>query len=104
MYKVPESQEQNEDKMRKEFSRRLKSMQIEQQKRELAKKFTTTEAYERLMNVRISNKELYDQIINLIINMAQSNRIVNKLTEEQLKSILSKLTYRPEPKIEFKHK
>ncbi len=82
----------------------MKAMQIEQQKRELAKKFTTNEAYERLMNVRISNRELYDQLINLIINMAQSNRLINKLTDEQLKGILAKLTYRPEPKIEFKHK
>ncbi len=101
---MPEAQEPNEDKMRKEFSRRLKSMQIEQQKKELARKFTTDEAYERLMNVRVSNRELYDQLINLIINMAQSNRTVSKLTDDQLRSILGKLTYRPEPKIEFKHK
>ena len=100
---MSEGQEPNEDKMRKELSRRMKAMQIEQQKRELAKKFTTNEAYERLMNVRISNRELYDQLINLIINMAQSNRLINKLTDEQLKGILAKLTYRPEPKIEFKH-
>ncbi len=101
---MPEAQEPNEDKMRKEFSKRIKAMQLEQQKKEIAMKFTTNEAFERLMNVRVSNRELYDQIINLIINMAQSNRVVNKLTDEQLKAILGKLTFRPEPKIEFKHK
>ena len=101
---MPEAQEPNEEKMRKEFSRRMKAMQLEQQKKELARKFTTDQAYERLMNVRISNRELYDQLINFIINMAQSNRVINKLTDEQLKAILTKLTYRPESKIEFKHK
>ncbi|MEM0201306.1 MAG: DNA-binding protein [Candidatus Micrarchaeaceae archaeon] len=101
---MPEAQEPNDERIRKELSRRMKVMQIEQQKREIAKKFTTNEAYERLMNVRISNKELYDQLINLIVSMAQGNRIINKLTDEQLKGILAKLTYKPESKIEFKHK
>ncbi|MGC8479306.1 MAG: DNA-binding protein [Candidatus Micrarchaeia archaeon] len=101
---MQEAQEPNEDRIRKEYSRRLKLMQMEQQKREIARKFTTNEAYERLMNVRISNRDLYDQLINLIINMAQSRRIISKLTDEELKQLLTKLTYKPDSKIEFKHK
>ncbi|MCL5008292.1 MAG: DNA-binding protein [Candidatus Marsarchaeota archaeon] len=101
---MPDQQGSEEDKYRKEMAKRIKAMQAEQQKREIAKKFLTNEAYERLMNVRISNRDLYTQLISLIIQMAQSSRIQGKLTDEQLKSLLARLTYRPEPTIEFKHK
>jgi programmed cell death protein 5 len=98
--------EQNEqkDQMRKEMARRIKAMQIEQQKREIAKKYMTTEAYERLMNVRISSYELYSQLIDIIIAMVQAKRISAKLTEPQLKEILARLTYKPESTISFQHK
>ncbi len=80
-------------------------MQLEQQRREIARKLMDTQAYERLMNVRIASPELYSQLMSVIIQMAQSNRMGNgKITEEQLKSILAKLTYKPEPTISFKHK
>jgi len=90
--------------MRKEMARRIKAMQIEQQKREIAKKYMTTEAYERLMNVRISSYELYSQLIDIIIAMVQAKRISAKLTEPQLKEILARLTYKPESTISFQHK
>ncbi len=97
-------EEQENDKYNKEMSRRLKLMQQEQQRRELARHLMTNEAYERLMNVRLSNRELYMQLMNLIIQMAQGNRIQGKLTEEQLRSLLARLTSKPEPSISFKHK
>ncbi len=96
--------EEQDEKYRKEMARRIKIMQQEQQRRDIAKRLMTNEAYERLMNVRISNRELYTQLLNLIIQMAQGNRISGKLTEEQLRSLLTRLTYRPEPTISFKHK
>ena len=83
---------------------RMRAMQIEQQKREVAKKYMVPEAYERLMNVRLSNQELYAQLINIVLSMVQSGRITSKLTDEQLKEILGRLTYREEPKITFQRK
>jgi DNA-binding TFAR19-related protein (PDSD5 family) len=56
------------------------------------------------MNVRVSNYELYAQLLDLIISMAQTNRLPGRITEKQLVDLLAKLTARPEPKIEFKHK
>ena len=44
-----------EDAARKELNKRLKAIQLEQQKRLLAKRYMTEGAYERLMNVRVSN-------------------------------------------------
>lgn len=93
--------QQQEAKM---MERRLKALQAEQQKRNLVKRYLTTDAYERLMNVRVANSELYAQLMDLVIAMAQSNRITGQLTEQQLKQILSRLTYRKESTIEFKHK
>lgn len=90
--------------MKKEMQRRLREMQMEQQKREFARRYLTTEAYERLMNVRISNRELYTQLTDIIIGMVQGRRLVSKLTEQQLKDILARLTSKPEPTITFQHK
>ena len=93
-----------EDAARKELNKRLKAIQLEQQKRLLAKRYMTEEAYERLMNVRVSNYDLYMNILNMIISTAQSGRFAERITEKQLVEILSRLTYKPEPKIEFRRK
>ncbi len=92
------------DEQRKALEKKYRALQIEQQKRAMARKVMTVGAYERLMNVRVSNYELYGQLIDLIISLAQSNKLRSLLTEEQLKDILGRITYRPESKIEFKRK
>jgi programmed cell death protein 5 len=91
-------------RIRKEMQKRLREIQIEQEKKATVKKFMTPDAYERLMNVRVSNYELYAQLLDLLIAMARGNRISGVITEPQLRDLLSKLTYRPESKIVFKHK
>lgn len=103
---MAEEQQGNDDqqKLKQAYAKRIRQMQIEQQKRELARKLMTPEAYERLMNVRVANPEIYSQLIDIVISLAQSGRATSRITEEQLRSILAKLTYRPETKIEFKHK
>ncbi|MGC8662701.1 MAG: DNA-binding protein [Candidatus Micrarchaeia archaeon] len=99
------SNEENEDKeLRKAVSKKLRELQIEQQKREVVRKYLEPAAYERIMNVRVSNYELYAQLLDLIISMIQSNRLQGRISEKQLVDLLTKLTVRPEPKIEFKHK
>ena len=91
-------------KIRKEMQRRLKEMQIEQEKKSMVKKLMTSDAYERLMNVRVANYELYAQLLDLLIAMARGNRITGMITEPQLRDLLSKLTFKPESKIQFRHK
>jgi programmed cell death protein 5 len=93
-----------EEERAKRMQQRLQALQIEQQKRLAVKKYLTIGAYERLMNVRVANFELYSQLVDLLINMAQSQRVTGQITEEQLKQILARLTYRKESTIEFKHK
>ncbi len=99
-----EEDEQYQKRMRKRVSEALKQAQVEQQKKEVMRRFLESAAYERLMNVRISNPELYDQLVGLVVSMVQSNRITGKLTEAQLVSLISRLTYKREPTIAFKHK
>jgi len=101
---LPEGDEAEQDKLRKAVARRMKELQLEQQKRDIVRRYLEPGAYERLMNVRVSNYDLYAQLLDLIISMVQSNRITSRLSEDQLISILAKLTSRPEPTIEFRHK
>ena len=79
-------------------------MQVEQQKRMLIKRLLTPEAYERLMNVRIANHELYSQLVDMLLSMSQQGRIGAAITEDQIRQILSKLTLKKEPTITFQHK
>ncbi len=95
---------QDDKETKKLLAKMYKDMQREQQIKSLLRQLLEPEAYERMANISISNHELYIQLANLIIQLAQSNQIAGRLTESQLVSLLNKLTYKPEPKIEFRHK
>ena len=97
-------EEQYQKRMRKKVTEALRAAQMEAQKKEVMKQFLDDKAYERVMNIRASNYELYSQLVNLIVSLVQGNRLSGKVSEEQLKSIIEKITYKREPTIEFKHK
>lgn len=82
----------------------MRALQAEQQKRMAIKKYLTVGAYERLMNVRVANFELYSQLVNMLLATVQNQGISGQINEEQLKQILGRLTYKKESTIEFKHK
>jgi programmed cell death protein 5 len=90
--------------IKKRLSKSIKEMQIEEQRKELMKQVLDTNAFQRLMNVKISNHNLYIQVVNVLISFMQSGRISGKLSEDQLISIITKMTQKPETRIEFKHK
>jgi programmed cell death protein 5 len=97
-------EEQYQRRMRKKVNEALRAAQMEAQKKEIMKQFLDDKAYERVMNIRASNYELYSQLVNLIVSLVQGNRLNGKVSEAQLKSIIEKITYKREPTIEFKHK
>jgi programmed cell death protein 5 len=74
-----ESQEQ----MRKE---------LEMQKKQIMIQILTPEARSRLANIRLTKPEFVEQIELQLIQLAQSGRIQSKITDEQLKELLKKLT------------
>jgi len=90
----------NEEEYNKMLQKRLKELQkkqeLEIQKKSIARTYLDAKAYERLMNVRLVNPELYDTVIALIIQLVNSGRLKTKLTEEQLLQILSQLTQKRE--------
>lgn len=96
--------EPNQQRARKALMEQLKRQQIELQKKEIAKRMLDAQAYERLMNIRASNPDLYMQLLDLIISVVQQNRVTGKITEAQFVELLGKITYRREPTLEFKHK
>ncbi len=95
---------ENDAELKKAWAKALKEAEAEQQRKEVLRRFLDDASYERMMNIRASNRELYLQLTDLIVSLAQSNRLTGKLTEAQFLQLLQKLTYRPEPKISFRHK
>ena len=96
--------ERNSADMKKAMSKLYKQMEQDQQVRSMLRQLLDDGAYERMMNIRVSNNELYTQLARLIVSLAQSNQIAGRITEPQLVSLLGSLTSRPDTKIEFKHK
>jgi DNA-binding TFAR19-related protein (PDSD5 family) len=99
-----DNESSNEAALKKAWAKAMKEAEAEQQRKTLLRRFLDDASYERMMNIRASNPELYLQLADLIISLIQSNRITGKILEPQFLQLLHKLTYRPEPKIEFKHK
>ncbi|MGC8586618.1 MAG: DNA-binding protein [Candidatus Micrarchaeia archaeon] len=99
-----DEEERYQKELRKRINESIKRAQIEEQTRALMRQLLEPEAYERLMIIKTSNEELYAQLVNLIISLVQSNKILGKISDSQFKALLEKLTARREPTIEFKHK
>ncbi|MCL5011673.1 MAG: DNA-binding protein [Candidatus Marsarchaeota archaeon] len=59
--------------------------------RALLKSLLEQEAYERMSNIKISNPELYSRLVSIIISLAQRGQIKKKITEEQLKLLVSQI-------------
>lgn len=102
---MPEERPRGEEaELRKAWAKALKAAEQEQQRKAILRKYLDDASYERMMNIKASNSELYLQLSDLIIQIVQSNRITGKIPEAQFLQLLRKLTYRPEPSITFRHK
>ena len=77
-----EDQYEQEQAQREEF---------EKQKHAILRQILTTEARERLSRIRLSRPELAENLEQQLIMLAQSRRLTSKITDEQLKELLSKL-------------
>ena len=93
------AQDDEQEKMRKAVARRLREAQIMNEKKEFVRKYLTTEAFERLMNIKVANYQLFAQLLDLIISLAQNGKIQNKMSDTELTSILKRVSERPEPTI-----
>ena len=66
--------------------------ELEAQKQAILRQILTPEARERLNRIKIVKPELADAVEIQLIQLAQAGRLGNVLTDEQLKTILRKLT------------
>ena len=89
-------EEQYQKKLQRRYHEAVKRAQVERQMAEIAKQLLEPSANERLSNIKASNPELYRQLVNMLISLAQAKRIQGRISEEQFKSLLEKVTRREE--------
>lgn len=97
-------EEQQQKRLQKRYAEAVKRAQVEQQMSDIAKRLLDAPAYERLTNIKTSNPELYRQLVQMLLSLAQQNRIQGKVNEQQFRQLLERLTQKEETTIEFKHK
>ena len=68
--------------------------QLEEQKQALLRSILTTEARQRLTNLKIIKPEFTDQLELQLIQLAQTGKLPIPLSDEQLKKILVQLQSR----------
>jgi len=66
--------------------------ELEAQKQAILRQILTPEARERLNRIKIVKPELAEAVELQLIQLAQAGRLGNILTDDQLKTILRKLT------------
>ena len=76
------SQEDLEETQQKEY---------EDQKKLILRTILTDDARERLGRIKAARPEMAENIENQLIMLAQSGRLKNKINDEQLRELLSKL-------------
>jgi len=65
--------------------------ELEEQKKSILRMILTAEARERLGRIKTARPDIVENIENQLIMLAQSGRLKNKITDEQLQDLLSKL-------------
>ena len=61
-------------------------------KQNILRQILEPEARERLANIRLARPDLAQAVENQLILLAQSGRLMRKITDEELKEILRRLT------------
>ncbi|MCU0850472.1 MAG: DNA-binding protein [Candidatus Thermoplasmatota archaeon] len=76
------SQDEYEETQQKEF---------EEQKKMILRSILMDDARERLGRIKAARPELAENLENQLIMLAQSGRLKNKINDEQLRDLLSKI-------------
>ena len=94
-----------QEKLKKQAELEKQRQEAELAKEAILRKVLTPEAKSRLSNVRLANPELAEKVIAMLIYLYQSGRLTRKVTDEDLKKILLKLSQtKREPRIKIKRK
>ncbi len=80
-----------QQRMQEEQVKAQQRAQIEAQRRSVLMEILEPKARSRLANIKVAKPEYAVQIENLLIQLAQSGQIRQKITDAQLKAILAKI-------------
>ncbi len=97
-------EEGQQETRQRQYQQRMQQLQMDMKKKELLRKMLSDPAYERMMNVRLSSPELYEKVVQSLAYVAQSGKHMGKISDEQLYSLLAKMTERKDTTIEFRRK
>ena len=88
--KLQELQQQNQfqESLEEQGAQRK---EFEEKKRMILRGILTTQAKERLGRIKVARPEMAGEIENQLIVLAQSGRLKNKINDEQLRMLLSKI-------------
>jgi len=78
-------------RLAQEQQRAQMQQQVEMQKQAILRRILSSDARQRLTNLKIVKPEFADQIELQLIQLAQSGRLKTPVTDEQLKEILARL-------------
>lgn len=90
--RMQQLQQQASQQQNSQIESQKKQMEYESQKKQAMMQILTPEARARLANLRLTKPEFVEQIELQLIQLAQMGRITSKITDEQLKVLLKKLT------------
>lgn len=96
--------EEGQDESRRLYEQKMRQLQADAQRKELLKKMLDDRGYDRMMNVRLANPELYEKVVQSLAYVAQSGKQSAKISEEQLYRLLQKMTQERKTSIEFRRK
>jgi len=65
--------------------------QLEEQKKSILRSILTTDAKQRLSNIKLARPQVGEQIENQLIMLAKSGRLQQKITDAQLRELLRKI-------------
>ena len=65
--------------------------ELEERRRMILRSILTTQAKERLGRIKVARREMAEEIENQLIMLVQSGRLKNKINDEQLRMLLSKI-------------
>ena len=103
MGETPESiQERQVEEIRKRMAEQQaeeESTKAEQQLEGAMRFLLDPKAKQRLGNLRIGNKPLYLKTVQTLLMLYKSQRIAERVSDEELKKILVQLSEKREPKI-----
>lgn len=82
---------QQQQMLSQEVAEEAHEKEFEEQKKAVLRKILTTEARERLGRIKVARPEIAGNIEYQLIMLAQSGKLKNKINDEQLRGLLSKL-------------